>query len=177
MRQIRPPRPSLAQVERESDWWRRVVSRIRGRNAPSLSVLLQPPAWSEYPLPKHVGNELAWYVLFVPTCEEGFKVRSELTRVLAQQKADFTVLVGFPDDDPTAEDIDAAARMDDRILPVRTGPPGSELDKIISKLNDKLLRIEEGRQRQASDVTIVSMSQLILRGKQYPPARRAPDGF
>lgn len=88
-----------------------------------------------------------------------------LPRYLGSQQADFTVIVGYRDGDPTGPCIEEAARQDDRIIPVKAA--AADHDTMEEALRACLAALEQARGRRATDALIAPLPQLII-GKGAP---------
>lgn len=151
------PVPARRHRIRWLDWLSRRWRRLR-RRSPSLSDMLRLPTFDEHAFPSAIAGEPAWYVLLVPTFHEGQDVADTLTKMLARQKADFTVVIAYYEDDPSADSILRAARDDQRIVPLQIHLGGD----MESALCQQLSSLEQRRGRTASDALIVPLPGLLL---------------
>ena len=108
-------------------------------------------------------------MLLVPTLEEGHLVSADLKRALLRQRADFTVLVGFFANDPTATDIWKAAKGDCRIVPVQVQAEPEDWAAMTAAFEQEIVQLKKQRSRDPNDIVLVPLPELIIRG--VGPAR------
>jgi hypothetical protein len=125
--------------------------------------MLERPSWREHPLTAKSGTERAWYVLLVPTAEEGHDVRSDVIRSLQNQTADFTVVIGYFKEDITEADILAAAKLDGRIRPMKVSAAAGDWTAMSDEFEAELIRLQAERSRKPSDTLCVPLPELIIR--------------
>lgn len=135
--------------------------RMFRRRSPSVSELLPIPDFLDHPFSKGSASSPSWYALLVPTYEEGDEVLRIVPRLLANQAADFTVLVAFDSKDSTAGSIWIAASKDTRIIPVPAN--SAEPADLNQALLTALQRCEEQRGYSVTDVMIVPLPVLEIK--------------
>jgi hypothetical protein len=123
--------------------------------------MLPLPTWSEHPFSDFAGPTRAWYVLLVPTINEGREVLEVLPPRLATKHSEFTVLVACSKSDPTRSSIERAAEIEGRIIPVVAR--SNSLEALEEALVDRLRELEKERGRKATDALIVPLPLLELR--------------
>jgi len=143
--------------------WERLRRRFRRRRGTGLSDILIRPDWQSHPFNERVGTTAAWYVLLVPTSGEGHLVSADLKRALLGQRADFTVLVGFFANDPTAIDIRQAADGDCRIVPVQVHAESRDWAAMTAAFEHAISQLEEHRSRKPNDIVLVPYPELIIK--------------
>jgi len=124
--------------------------------------MIERADWRTHPFSERFSNQPAWYVLLVPTSWEGHQVKADLERAMAGQKADFSVLIGFLSNDPTASYIWEAAESDARIVPVPCAVDKPRWDVMKGDFDQALETLKAQRKREPTDVLLVSFPELII---------------
>lgn len=123
--------------------------------------MLPLPAWDQHPFSDFAGPMRAWYVLLVPTIQEGHEVLESLPRQLGAKRPGFTVIVACAKNDPTRSSIEKAAELEQNIIPVFADDESLEL--LEEALTRRLRTLEEERGRKPTDALIVPLPLLEIR--------------
>jgi hypothetical protein len=125
--------------------------------------MLPLPDFLEHPFGEISKREQPWYVLLIPTHEEGEDVRDIVPRLLEKHDERFTLIFAVHENDVTIPALKEAQRRDDRIEYVVV--QGEEVEALETALVNELLRQEAERGRKATDALVVPLTMLSVHSR------------